>query len=316
MMYLLYSFSILCILFSTPFAKGKQKLIEKTLAIVENNMISLSDLAIARARVRNNFMSSSVLYPLYQNTDLSRNRKSLLDFLANELVVDLVGKQLPNLQVSEAEITSEIENQRSKKPMSKKQFSRLLVNNYFSSKSYKDFIKKSLLRRKLIQFEVIENIKLTDEDLNNYALRQGKKPLFNSFKYDLQFLVFPTNEEGESLANSVLKTLSLNPNTPLRNISRGTSSSFHETKNIESSKLQKKVRTALNQLSSGQYTTVLSLPSGLHIFKILKKEANISPKNRHRRDQLFALLFQKIYKQNLKIWLNKKRSEVFLKIHS
>ena len=289
------------------------RLVEKTLAVVEDQMVSMSDLNMAKKRIKNGFMDQSPLLPAFPKLKQTKSKK-VIKFLVAQLVSDLAAKQVPGLTVTDEELMAEIETQRKLKKMDRESFSRFLIKNNFTSVSYKEFLRKALKRRKIIQFHVLEKIKLTDEDLNSHSLSTGSSPLFTSFKYDLEYLVFPLTQEGKQLANKTLRSLSSTQS--LKDLSLQVEGvQFIRSRELSGTKAQRKVRKALSHLSVGQHTNVVRLSSGFHIFKILGKTPEIPLENKSKRDLIHAKLFQQTYIQSLAAWLEKNRSSSFVKIH-
>ena len=293
------------------------RLVEKTLATIENQMVSINDLKIAKKRIKNGFMNQSPLLPIFPKLNKETSDQKILEFLVTQFMLDTVANQIPGLKISDEELISEIEGQRKLKKMSRENFSKFLIEHHFTALSYKDFLRKFLKRKKIVQFNIMDKIKLTDEDLNNYLLSVEKKPLFTSFKYDLEYLVFPLNSSGLTQAKLVLKSLSSNLTQSLKNISKKNDPDvqFIRSKNLSETGMQVEIKKALLPLSIGQYTKVLRLQNGFHIFKILNKVAEIPDSKIALKNQIYSTLFQKTYTRTLNSWLNKHRSLTFIKIH-
>ncbi len=303
------------ILLSCPQFLSAKTVVEKTLATVEGEMISLMDLKEARKRLKQGFLEDSVLYPLFNKTQLQKKDSALLEFLIYEKLLDLSVAKTP-LQVEEKSLTQTINRKKKKRGLSKKAFSRLLVKNHFTSSSYKEFLRKSILRNIFIQKEIAEKIRISDQDINEYALRKQGKALFTSFEYELAYLLFPPTEEGKKQAQKISQDIEKDSSF-FDKWSPGSEKEKKEVlKNISLSTIHPSIKSAIRKLSIGQISSVLSLPAGYHIFKVLWKTPVITVQNQKRKEKLGVLLFKEIFNKKLKLYLEEKKKTAFIQINS
>ncbi len=288
--------------------------VEKTLATINEEMISLMDLKEARQRLKRGFLEDSVLLTLFNKTQLKQKDSTLLDFLIYEKILDISITQM-DLKVEPAHLKQELSNKRKKTRLSKKAFSRFLVKNRFTSSSYKSFLKKSILRRLLVQREVVEKIRFSDQDLNEYARQKEGKALFTSFEYELVYLFFPPTKEGKRQAwkNSQLISKDSTFFNKWKPEKKGEKREL--LKNLKLSALHPTIKEAIKTLSTGQISPVLFLPNGHHIFKVIWKTPIITAENQKRKEKLSQLLFKELFKKRLKKWLEEKKKTSFVQIN-
>jgi len=288
------------------------KTVEKTVALVEEEMISVMDLKETKKRLKKGFLDESILLSYYEKSKLQKKDSLLLEFLVYEIILDILAS---SIEIEDDQVRKEVENHRQKKKLSKKAFSRFLVRNGFTASSYKEFLKKSILRKLLVQKEVIEKIRISDQDINEYALQKTGTPLFSSFEYELEYLFFPLTPKGKKVAQNVYQGLK---NDPLlfENWEPNNPSEKKETlKNIKLFAMQPTVRKSVEKLSIGQTSAVLSLPNGYHIFKVVWKAPVITTKNKKLKERFSLELFQELFKKKLKSWLEEKKRNFVVKIN-
>ena len=291
------------------------KTVEKTLVTVEGEMISFLDLQEARQRLKQGFLESSVLLPLFNQAQLQKKDSVLLEFLIYEKLLDIsITDNSP--QVEEGHLKQELNNNRKKSGLSKRSFSRLLVKNHFTSSSYKEFLKKSVLRKLFVQKEIIEKIRISDQDLNEYALQKQGKALFTSFEYELAYLSFPLTETGKQQAQKTFQTISKDSLFFDEWKPNGAEEKKEVLKKLNLSAFHPSIKMEIQKLSTGQISPVLSLPSGYHIFKVLWKTPVISAKNKKRKQKISTFLFKKLFREKLKSWLEEKKKKSFIQINS
>ncbi len=306
----------ICFIFLCLFSFfSSAQLLEKILAIVEENMITLSELKNTKRRMRSGMMKDSSLLPLFKESDLKKKDSILLKYLIYEKLLDTASLNTP-FQINDAQIKQEIVQKRKRRFLSQRGFSRFLVRNGFTFSSYKKFLKKSLLRKALIQKEIINKIKISDTDLNEYAIKKGETPLFTSFEYELSYLFFPPNAEGEKEAQETLKKLEKDHAAFDQFTAKVKGSKKKSLGKKKLSSVNPKIREAVQNLSVSQHSSLVTLPSGYHIFRVNWKTPIITLKNQKRRGKILNLLFKDLFKRQMESWLKKREKQAFIQINS
>ncbi len=281
------------------------------MAVVEGEMISLLDVKEAQRLWRKGFFKHSILKELFTNKQFQKQPQAL-DYLIYQALLDITAQEM-KLKVPSAQLQQELNQRRKSRRLSKKAFSSLLVRNGFTSASYKDFIKKSLLRKMVVQRKILEKIRISDHDLNEYATRTQKKALFSSYQYELGALFFPPTKKGEKQAYKAYQMFKTNvsqfdsyqpsiKSVKRKHIAKQTLKALHPL-----------IRNAVKTLSVGQYGRPLFIPGvGYHIFKVLWKTPIIQ--NKKRQKKLYEQLYKQLFKQELKAWLERRKTKVFVRI--
>ncbi len=307
------TFYLLCFCFTTT-----GKIVEKTLATVNGEMITLLDLKETQERIKNGFMDHFTIFSLFKKRELLKDNKKILKYLIYEKLIDnAIDKQENKLEINNTQIQSEIKNVRKQSGLSQKAFSKRLVKNNFTASSYKIFLKKELLRKQLIQMKVIEKVRISDQDLNDYAVKTQGKALFSSFEYELDYLLFPLTKNGRKAADETHKLLLKDTELFDKWNIKGTGKAKKESLGTKTlSAIHPSIQNNIKDLSIGQYSKVLSLPTGHHIFKLIWKVPIITNKNQKKKQTIFSQLSLKLFKQELQNWLNKKQESAFIQNHS
>lgn len=266
--------------------------VEKILATVEGEMISLLDLKETRKTLTRKKIKNSVLLSLFKKSQLQKKDSELLKFLIYKKLLDISVAQNKNIQ---------------------KQFSANLKLKQAVKKG--KLSKKSVLRNIFIQFIIAEKIKLSDQDLNEYALQTQGKALFTSFKYELAYLFFPRSKKGKLQAQKTIQILLKDPSYFNKWKPSQKSEKRGFLKNLSLSTLHPSIKTKIKKLPTGQISSLLLLSTGYHIFKILWKTPIITKLNEKRKQKLAVSLFNKKLKKQLKIWLQNQQKISFIKIN-
>ena len=306
-----YFFIVLLLCFSTAV---DSRVVEKTLKVVQGEMITLLDLQEARKRIHAGLMKDFTVLSLFKKNELKKSDKKMLEYLIYEKLID-IDKQIQEgkLKTTDKQIQAEVEIRRKQTRLSKKAFSKKLVKNGFTASSYKNFLKKELLRRMLVNIEVREKVRISDQDLNDYAIQKERKALFSSFEYELAYLLFPLTSAGRQTAEKTYKMLIKDPKIFDEWQSKSLSKGKKETLGKKTlSAMHPSIRKAVKELSIGQFSPVLCLSTGCHIFKLIWKNPVITAKNQKRKNKLFVQLSKKLFQEELKNWLNNKKQKVFI----
>ena len=299
------------ILFCFPLVTWS-KTVEKTLATVDGEMITLLDTREIQQRLKNGFFKDSILLSLFKEKDLKTKQTVLLDFLIYKKLLEL-SSQEENITINDSQLASEIDRRQKRRKLSKKGFSQFLVLNNFTHSSYKEFLKKHLQQTFLIQREVIEKIQISNNDLNEYAIRNKQRPLFSSYEYDLSYILFPLTPDGLESIKSSASQLSQNPSIIDKWQEDGQTGVLNK---LSPSSMHPDLKKEITSLSPGQTSRIVTLPSGYHIFKIRSQTPVILQRDKTRQQKLFQKLLKTLVRNKLKVWLEERKKSSFIHISS
>ncbi|HEY8207778.1 MAG TPA: peptidylprolyl isomerase [Myxococcaceae bacterium] len=142
-------------------APARAELVDRVAAVVNNDVITLSEVEqraipfLARADVKDPKERAAVRQKIL---------KQSLDMLVGEKLME---QQLHdrNMDVSEQEIDSTVDAVKQEQHLSSAQLEQALHEQGFTVQSYRDMLKKTLARRKLVAQQVRPKVKISDEDI-------------------------------------------------------------------------------------------------------------------------------------------------------
>ncbi len=282
--------------------------VEKTLATVNGEMITLLDLKEGKLRLKNGFFNSSSLLSLFSPQALQKKDSLLLKFLVYQMLLTQFGKE-KNISPTPVHINREIEARRKTKNLSQKAFSRFLVRHHFTPDSYKNFLSRFLIQEQVIQTEIIQKIHISDQDLNQYSLSTVGKVLFMTFFYSVAYISSKSRNQIPLLKQHWSQSpLPVPQEKPSQDLKTGV---FHQL-SLES--MNPALRKTLKPLTVGDVSEPVLLPSGYHVFKVLSKRPVLSKKNQKDYQRISKKFFKKTMTNKLTRWLKDRQSVSFVDI--
>ena len=292
------------------------KTVEKTLAVVGGEAITLMDVNSAQRRFKSGVYSDSFLLGLFNQKQLKTKNSVMLKFLLYEKLLDQSAKEgfkKGTSPIKASFVTQSFNQKRKNRGLSKKQFHKWLKKNQFTYSTYRQFLKKTLLRQAFVQKEINSKIRVSDLDLNEYAILTQKKPLFTNFEYELTYLLFSPTSAGKQSAEKIYRRIQ--EDSSYFDQWKPVGAKKESLKKIRLSTLHSKIKKEIQKLSPGGVSPVLSLPAGHHIFKVVWKTPVITAQNQKRKQKISKLLLKKLFNQKLKALLKEKETQSFVQVY-
>lgn len=298
---------------TTAFSHGE--VIDKIYATVNDEIITTSDLNDYQKQLQGHLLYEDFLFPNEESISAAlKDRKVLIDKLIGEKILDSEAKKL-GINVTDERITKEIE-----KKGGEKHLSGLLAGKGLKIADYRAFLKKSLARHEVVQFYVTTKVKISEDDVMDFYVSNMKGGAAGQgFEFNLSHILFPFNsakgkEEARNQSQEAIKAL-------------GAGQSFsrvHEKFNpkakddsfgvFKSGEMLPVIEASIVKLKNGESSQIVESPMGFHIFRLNSKKVVNNPDFEKRKQQLFNVLFEKAYKEQLEYWLGQRRRMAVVKI--
>lgn len=300
---------------------AKAELIEKTLAVINNEVVLLTDLKKLASRLNKEALVDDLLM-FDKNTDrLKKDSKAQLDFLINERVLDSEIKR-QNLSVTMDRVDQEIREISKKNKINKEELLAAVKQQGISESEYQDFIKSRIERQSLVEQEITSKIRISDEDVMAFYLSESGKGMTQSFEFGISHIYFSpknhTPEEALNRAKEAIDQLRKGEKfeTLVSKYSDDNSSTDGTLGAFKSGEFAKEFETAVKDIQVGDTTPILKSKNGFHILKLTSKKAVLDPKYEANKEAIKAQLFEKTFKRQLKIWLEQKKEDSFIRINA
>ena len=299
------------------------EVIEKIVAIVNSEIILLSDLANYKNKLQKGGLVDDALLRVSDPKKVLKDNSSLIQHLINERLVDSdIKKQ--NLAVTIERVEKEINSIASKNGISRDQLVSALKNQGVTFSEYQDFLKTTLERQSLIEKEISSKIKVSEDEIIEYYLTNSRNRNDKQyFEYELSHLLFlKTNggaEAAEGRAIEAYKKLADGQDFVVL------ASKYSEDPNFSQggylgtfklSEMNKALAKEIEPLKAGDFTKVLLAPGeNYQVVKVNKKKLIPNPHLDAMRAEIQAKLFEQAFQVQMRNWLDRKRQEAFIKIN-
>jgi peptidyl-prolyl cis-trans isomerase SurA len=297
------------------------KVIEKIVAIVNSEIITLTDINNFKRNLSSGGLVNATLLEISPTKDLLTNRKMLIDFLINEKILDSEVKS-KDLEITFERVEQEIRSITKKNGISRSQLKKTLKQKGISFSEYQDFIKKSIQRQSLISKEITEKIKISDDDIvAYYTSKYGSKS--NFFEYTIAHILILHSKHSKEKARERIGMIltKLNSNT---NSFEDLAAKYSEDPSftgggllgkLKTGEMLKEIEQVVVALSVNETSNVVKTRIGYHIVKLLKKSLIENPKITQQKAEIQRLLLGQLFKKRFRDWLDTKRKSAFIKIN-
>jgi peptidyl-prolyl cis-trans isomerase SurA len=311
---------VLALLLAT---NARAELIERIVAIVNNEIITLTDINSYAERLRGGGLTDDLLIPddATKQAILADKEKLLQTMISERLIDSEVKRQ--NLQVPVEKVEQEVRSIARRNNITRDQLKDAITQRGVSFSQYQDFIKTGLERQALIEKAVTSKIKITEQDVLNLYAQNNKGSSTQAYEYTLAHALFLKEKGGTTAARtraqSFLKRLNDGGNF------EKLAGEMSEDPNFEAGGLLGTFKTGefladlekeAKELSSGQVSGLIETKTGFHILKVLNKKLIPDPKYDLEKEKLQASLYEQAYKRQLQSWLEQLRQDAFLRINN
>ncbi|WP_413576416.1 peptidylprolyl isomerase [Bdellovibrio sp. HCB290] len=299
----------------------KAELVEKTLAVVNNEIILESDLKELQTRITKPGMIDDALTDGKSLEELKKNRKAQMEYLINEKIISSEIKRL-NLAVTNSRVEQEFKDLAKRNNVSEAELINILKGQGVDILEYKVFLKEKIEKSSLMDTEIMSKIRISDEEaLNEYLKANPKnKPAIDEFSVSHIFFN-PKKGGGEAAfkrAENVLSKLRSGENfeTLAQQFSEDPNfSSGGALGTFKSGEFMPEVEEAIAGLSIGETTGIIKSRMGFHIAKLTGRKLTPDPNFEKQKDRIKAQLMEASFRRQLRLWLQSKRDDSFVRIN-
>jgi peptidyl-prolyl cis-trans isomerase SurA len=305
----------------TAAAPAGAKLVDKVVAIVNDQPITLSDTIKFRQRLQTGGLVDDALLKLVDPQALLKDKKALLNEMIDEKLIDSEVKH-KNMEVTIERVEQEIRSIAKNNGISREQLQAALRAKGVSMSQYQDFIKTSLERQSLIEREVTSRVRISDEDISSYYLAKKGPSAAQIFEYTLSHMVFSPKNGGDAAALQRARTVEekLKSGQSFDKLAEQFSEDPAFSKGgalgtFKAGEMLAVIDQAVRKIGPGEFTPVLKTPQGYQIIKINKRTLISDPKLDEEREDIRRTLYADAFKRQFRLWLNQRRDEAFIRIN-
>lgn len=302
-------------------ATAHAEVVEKTVAIVNNEVILESDLHDLQNRLKKPGLVDDAL--LFDRTldGMKKSRKEQLNYLIDERILTSEVKRL-NLTVSMDRVESEIRERARRSGITEAEMFKIIKGQGLNQEEYKKFLKESLEKQALMDSEIISKLRISDEDAMNEYIRANPTNRSSIDEFSVAHIFFNPKKGGAEAAlqraNSVLSKLRSGGNFEDLAQQYSEDPNFSAGGNLgtfKSGEFLTEIESAISSLKENETSQIVRSRMGFHIVKLLNKKLTVDPKFERQKDKIKADLMESSFKRQLRSWMQAKRDEAFIRIN-
>ncbi len=299
-----------------------KEIVDKVVASVNAEIVLLSDFKNMQNRLKKQGAIDETLLLGESLDSLKKDKKSQLNFLIREKLVESEIKRL-GMSSSDEQINAELSQMAKKNHMSAVEFANYIASQGFKLEEYKEILKARSERQAFFEKEIVSKLRITDEDA--YGVFQAKYPNYRPSvgEFKISQIFFSNKKGGASgaleRANSAYARLSAGDSfevlaNQLDETPGGNKDGVLGT--FKSGEFLSEIETAIANLSVNSTTDIVRGPNGYHLVKLLDKKTVLDPNFLKVKESIKASLVQQNFERQLKNWFELKKLEANIKIYN
>lgn len=297
--------------------------VDKIVAIVNDQPITLSDVNSFRRRLKTGGLVDDALLKLSDTSSVMKDNQALLNLLIDERLVDSEVKR-KNMEVTIERVEQEIRKIAKNNDISRNQLVEALRAKGVALSEYQDFIKTSLERQSLIEREVTSRIRISDEDISSYYLKErGGKAVGSIFEYTLSHIFFSADKSGGE-KGSLGRAQKIYSRLKTGDSFEQLAEQFSEDPNFErggtlgtfkSGEMSREFDSVVRRTGQGKFTPPVKGQRGYHIIKVNKRVLISNPILDEEKERIRRVIYADAFKTQFRLWLSQRRDQAFIKIN-
>jgi len=310
------------VLLLLPAAVGFAEVVDRIVAIVNNEVISLYELNKAMQPYIEQVRNSQ--YPQDVERQLTFEvRGKILNEMINEKLADQELKR-QNISVSDKEVDNAIERIKESRAVTDEELRKVLAAQGMTYEEYRQQTEQQILRAKLVNREVRSKIVITDQDIKAYY-DQHAEEYAHEKKYHLRNIYvrlssFATDaDRREALRKMETVRAELKAGKPIDEL---TKSPFHTDALVESDDmglfklddLSPQLKETIRDMKPGDFTPVIEAPFGYQILLVEEIVDTAGKTQAQAAAEIEDKLFNQIVDQKYQSWLQDLRDRAHIKI--
>ena len=304
-------------------ASVRAEIVERIVAIVNDDIITLSDLNKYAERLKSGGLVDDMLIPDDATRELLlKDREKLLQKVIEERVIDSEVKK-QNMSVPIEKVESEIRSIAKKNNVSRDELKAALLERGISFSHYQDFIKTGLERQSLVERAITSRIKISEDDVMSAFTSQHGVSSEQAFEFTISHILFVEQKGGSAAAKGRAEKAyqKLRAGAEFERLAADSSEDprFEQGGLIgvfKTGELQKNLENTIAKLSAGEFSGVLPTPGGFHLVKLNKKKMIADPRTEKDREKIRGQLYERAYKNQFRSWLEQLRQDAFVRINT
>lgn len=280
------------------------KLIDKIVAVIDNNIITLSFLE----RVELGLQARKNLAPqIYSEEKLSKEKLIRL-MVRSHLIKSRLGEM--GYVVSDDQVEQQIKSTEDRLGLNRQKLLTFLNSNNITFDEYFELIRESIEYSLFYQRIITPLITITEQEIKNTFYRNNAQNKTFSFKYGLIDYSFNSKEYSESKIREATEFLRKNEG---KLSDKFKDVEAQELGDLTEEGVTKELKTLLKITDEGSYTSPLLMGGVYHVFFVKQKDLVESEIYLKSKNLIRDSLFEKQSKEIIEVWHKREENRRFVK---
>jgi len=297
----LVALAVVCLLGTGSYVCAKEEIVDRIVAVVNNDIITLSELNNATRQFMERIAAS----------DKSRADK---EEMIQSVEQDILHKMIDRIQisVSDADIQSAIENFKQTNNMDQKSLEKRLEAEGITWEKYRERIREDLLQSMLINRAVRSKVIITREDIETYYEQHADK-FKGEKKYQLRNILLDTEQATQEVVSRLDKGLSFQEAARryslAANADEGGDLGVFDIDNFNDA-----IKEAVLPLEKGEYSRVIRAGQGYQIIYVEDILVSGGKTLEEAKDEIQDILYRKQGEEKFARWIDSLKKNAHVKI--
>ena len=283
------------------------KLLDKIAAIVDDNIITLSQIV----RVNNNLAIKKSVAPMIYD----KNSYSNEDLLAINIHKFLVRSKLSDIgyTITDDQVEAQIKTNQERLGVDRKSLMGFLKQQGTSFDEYFETLREAIEYSYFVNRVISPMISISEQDIKNSYYKNNIKDSRMNFKYVLIDYAIPKDvisKPGKGQMEEIVRQYRINSNLP-EAYSTMTVSNLDD---ITEEGIAPELKNLLKETDEGSLTSPLVLNNQYHVFYLAKKDLVETEAFASQKDKIKDQLFEKQVKTEIAVWFERERNKHYIKI--
>lgn len=298
-------FFFLTILLTTFSAEAK--LLDKIAAIVDDNIITLSQIN----RVSNSLAIKKSVAPMIYDQNSFSNE----ELLAININKFLVRSKLSDIgyTITDDQVEARIKANQEHLGVDRKSLMGFLKQQGTSFDEYFETLREAIEYSYFVNRVISPMISISEQDVKNAYYKNNKNDSRMNFKYvliDYAISRDAISKPGKGQMEEIVKQYRINSNLP-ESYSTMTVSNLDD---ITEEGIAPELKNLLKETDEGAMTTPIVLNNRYHVFYLAKKDLVETEAFTSQKDKIKDQLFEKQVKSEITVWFERERNKHYIKI--
>ena len=302
--------AVICLLGTGPVVSAKEEIVDRIVAIVNNDIITLSQLNKAIQPYKERIAAS----------DKSRAEKNeIIQSVERDMLHKMIDRILTSqeaarhqISVSETDIQATIENFKQTNNMDQETLEERLETEGIAWEEYQERIREDLLQSMLITRAVRSKVIITREDIETYYENHADR-FTGEKKYQLRNILLDTEQGIQEVVSRLEKGLSF-PEAARQYSLASNADEGGDLGVIAIDNFNDAIREAVLPLKKGEYSRVIQAGQGYQIIYVEDILISGGKTLEEAKDEIQDILYQKQGEEKFARWIDSLKKNAHVKI--